>query len=309
MITTLAGGVGAAKFLQGLIKVVPPSKTTVIVNTGDDIDFHGLHVSPDLDIIMYTLAGVVDEEKGWGIKNDTFNCLKMLEQYGQETWFHLGDRDLATSIRRTYLLRMGFSLSQASDSLRKSFNLEENLLPMTDSEFRTYILTDFGRIHFEEYLIKRQAKGKVLGVDFEGADKAIPAKGVLEAIEESDGIIISPSNPIVSIGTILSVKGIRNALRQTKATIVGVSPIVGGATIKGPADKLMRGLGLDVSAYGVVLLYKDFLDGFVIDALDESLQERIEGLGLRVSVTNTIMKSLDDKTRLAKTVLDLIEKR
>lgn len=309
MITALAGGVGAAKFLQGLAKIVPLDIITVIVNTGDDIDFHGLHVSPDLDIIMYTLAGVVDEGKGWGIKNDTFNCLKMLEQYGQETWFNLGDKDFATSVRRTYFLRKGFSLSQATDFLCKSLNLDAKILPMTDNEFRTFVLTRNGRINIEEYLIKRQAKDQVSGVDFEGAEKAIPAKGVLEAIEQSEGIIVCPSNPIVSIGTILSVKGVRNALKKTKATIVGVSPIVGGATIKGPADKLMRGLGLDVSACGVAMLYKDFLDGFVIDTLDKNLKERIQGLGMRVSVTDTIMKGLDDKVRLAKTVLEMIGKQ
>jgi LPPG:FO 2-phospho-L-lactate transferase len=309
MITVLAGGVGAAKFLQGLVKIIPSKKVAVIVNTGDDIDFHGLHVSPDLDIIMYTLAGLVDEQKGWGIKNDTFNCLKMLEHYGQETWFNLGDKDLATSIRRTLLLKEGYTLTQATHFLSNSLHLEEKLLPMTDDKFQTYILTDTGRTHFEEYLIKRQAKDQVSGVEFEGADKATPANGVLEAIEESDGIIIAPSNPIVSIGTIISVRGIRGALKKTNAKIAGISPIVGGATIKGPADKLMHGLGLEVSAYGVAKLYEDFLDAFLVDTVDKNLKARIEALGIRVVVTNTIMKNLKDKTRLAKTVLDTVEKR
>jgi len=308
MITALAGGVGAARFLQGLVKNVPPDKLTIIVNTGDDIGFHGLHVSPDLDIVMYTLAGIVDEEKGWGIRDDTFNCLKMLATYGHEAWFNLGDRDFATSIERTRLLREGFSLSEVTSFLCKSLNLEQRILPMTDNKFETYVLIDGGRVHFEEYLVRRGAKDQVHGVEFEGVENAVPAEGVVGSIMQSDGIIVCPSNPIVSIGTILSLKGIRDALSRTNAIIVGISPIVKGVTIKGPADKLMRGLGLDVSAYGVALLYKDFLDGFVIDTQDENQRERIEKLGLRVCVTDTIMKSLGDKARLAKVVLDMIEK-
>src|SRR4030042_4629196 len=301
MITALAGGVGAARFLQGLVKNVQPDKVTIIVNTGDDIGFHGLHVSPDLDIVMYTLAGIIDEEKGWGIKDDTFNCLKMLAQYGHEVWFNLGDKDLATSIERTRLLREGYSLSEVTSFLCKSFKLKMRILPMTDSKFETMILTDKGKMHFEEYLVKRGAEDLVLGVEFEPVDTATPAKGVIDAIMQSKGVVVCPSNPIVSIGTILSIKSIRDALRKPNATVVGVRPIVGGATIKGPADKLMRGLGLDVSAYSVASLYKDFLDGFVIDSVDGNQEEQIEALGIRVYVTNTIMKTLDDKTRLAKT--------
>jgi LPPG:FO 2-phospho-L-lactate transferase len=308
MIAALAGGVGAARFLQGLVKNVPPDKLTIIVNTGDDIEFHGLHVSPDLDIVMYTLAGIVDEEKGWGIKDDTFNCLKMLTTYGHEAWFNLGDKDFATSIERTRLLREGLSLSEATRFLCKSLKLNVRILPMTDDKFETYVSTDRGRMHFEEYLVRRGAKDQVHGVEFEGVENAVPAEGVVDAIMQSDGIIVCPSNPVVSIGTILSLKGIRDALSRTNATIVGISPIVKGVTIKGPADKLMRGLGLDVSAYGVALLYKDFLDGFVMDTVDEGQRERIEKLGLKVCVTNTIMKNLDDKVRLAKTVLDMLGK-
>src|SRR4030065_1992703 len=287
MITALAGGVGAAQLLQGLVRNMPEESLTIIVNTGDHIDFHGLHVSPDLDIVMYTLANIVDEVKGWGIKDDTFNCLKMLAQYGHEIWFNLGDKDFATSIERTRLLREGHSLSEVTSFLCKSFKLEMKILPMTDSKFETMILTDKGKMHFEEYLLKRGAEDQVLGVEFEPADTATPAKGVIDAIMQSKGVVICPSNPIVSIGTILSIKIIRDALRKTNATVVGVSPIVGGATIKGPADKLMRGLGLDVSACGVASLYKDFLDGFVIDSVDGNQKEQIEALGIRVHVTNT----------------------
>jgi LPPG:FO 2-phospho-L-lactate transferase len=306
MITALAGGVGAARFLQGLVKNVLSEKLTIIVNTGDDIEFHGLHVSPDLDIVMYTLAGIVDEEKGWGIKNDTFNCLKMLTTYGQKPWFNLGDKDLATSIERTRLLGEGHSLSEVTGFLCKSFKLKMRLLPMTDAKFGTMILTDKGKMHFEEYMVKRGAEDKVLGVEFEPVEAVMPATGVIDAIMQSTGVVICPSNPIVSIGTILSIKNVRDALKKTRATIVGVSPIIGGATVKGPADKLMRGLGLEVSAYGVASLYKDFLDGFVIDSLDRNQKKQIEKLGIRVQVTNTAMKNIDDKTRLAKTVLDMI---
>jgi LPPG:FO 2-phospho-L-lactate transferase len=306
MVTALAGGVGAAKLLQGLVKNMPQESLTIIVNTGDDIDFYGLHVSPDLDIIMYTLAKIVDEVKGWGIKDDTFNCLSMLTQYGHEVWFNLGDKDLATSIERTRLMREGYSLSEATSFLCKSLKLKMRILPMTDSKFETMILTDKGKMHFEEYLVKRGAEDQVLGVEFEPVGTVIPAKGVIDAIMQSKGVVICPSNPIVSIGTILSIKSIRDALRKTNATVVGVSPIVGGATIKGPADKLMRGLGLEVSAYGVASLYKDFLDGFVIDSVDRNQKKQLEELGIRVHVTNTILKTLDDKTRLAKTVLSII---
>ena len=307
MITVLAGGVGAAKFLQGLVKVVSPEMLLVIVNTGDDIDFFGQHVSPDLDIVMYTLAGIVDEEKGWGVKGDTFNCLKMLEQYGHEIWFKLGDKDLGTSIQRTCLLRNGFSLSQVTSSLCKSLDLSTKMLPMTNNKFETIVLTDKGRIHFEEYLIKREAKDQVIGVEFHGVENATPTQGVVDAIRVSDGIVICPSNPIVSIGPIISLKGIRDALRKTDAPVVGISPIVGGAPVKGPADKLMHGLGLDVSAYGVAAYYRDFVDGFIIDVMDADQKERIEALKIEVCVTNTMMRSLSDKTRLARVAMDMIE--
>ncbi len=303
MITALAGGVGAARFLQGLIKIVPQKEVTVIVNTGDDIQLYGLHISPDLDIIMYTLAGIVNKEKGWGIQGDTFHCLETLQRYGYETWFKLGDGDLATHIHRTYLLEGGLSLSEATHRLCRSLGLEMKILPMTNDRFETKILTDKGVMHFQEYLVKRGARDKVIDVTFEGAEKAEPAREVIDSILSAEAIILCPSNPIVSIGTILSIKNVRKALRETRAKVVAISPIVGGAPIKGPADKLMQGLGLEVSAYSVAHLYRDFLDVFIIDHMDQAERERIEELGLRVIVTNTIMKSLRDKVRLAKVTL------
>lgn len=307
MITVLAGGVGAARFLQGLIKIVPEKEVTVIVNTGDDIQLYGLHVSPDLDIIMYTLAGIVDEEKGWGIRGDTFHCLESLQKYGYETWFNLGDRDFATHIHRTFLLKEGLSLSEATSKLCQSLELEVKLLPMTNDKFETHIRISKGTIHFQEYLVKRGAQDKVIDVVFEGAEKAQPAPGVIDSILNADVIIVCPSNPVVSIGTILSVKGVRDGLRETRAKVVAISPIVGGAPIKGPADKLMQGLGLEVSAYSVAYLYRDFLDVFIIDRKDQREKERIEGLGLHAITTNTIMKSLQDKVQLARVTLKSVK--
>jgi len=298
--------VGAARFLQGLVQVVPQSKVSVIVNTGDDIELYGLHISPDLDIIMYTLAEIVDEEKGWGLKDDTFHCLEFLKKYGFDTWFNLGDRDLATHIHRTMLLKNGLTLSEVTNRLCHKLGVKARILPMTDSKFATKIQTDEGTMHFEEYFVKKNAAGKVADVIFEGVDVAQPALGVVESILASELVIICPSNPIVSVGTILSVKGVRDALKATKGKVVAISPIVGGRAIKGPADKLMSGLGLEVSAFSVAKLYMDFVDVFIIDQVDEAEKERIEALGLKVMVTDTIMKTLDDKMRLAKLALESV---
>jgi len=303
LITALAGGVGAARFLQGLVRVVPEKDITVIVNTGDDIELYGLHISPDLDIIIYTLAGIVDEEKGWGIRGDTFHCLKMIQKYGHETWFNLGDKDFATHICRTHLLRSELSLSEATKTICKNLGLEVKILPMTDDEVETKIVTPRGIMHFQEYLVKGKAQDEVISVRFEGAKEARPASGVVDSILDSAAVIICPSNPIVSIGTILSVKGIKSALEKTEAMVAAISPIVGGSPVKGPADKLMRGLGLEVSAYAVANLYRDFLDAFIIDQVDQAEKERIERLGLHVVVTHTIMKNLEDKVRLARVTL------
>ena len=303
MITALAGGVGAARFLTGLTRHVKPEDLSVIVNTGDDMEMFGLHISPDVDIISYTLAGIVDEEKGWGIKGDTFRCLAAMREMGLEAWFNIGDRDFATHIFRTDLLRRGFTLSKATNEISRRLGLKVNVMPMSDDKFETWVRIEEGLIHFEEYFVRRQAEDRVLGVEFVGSDKAKPAPGVVESILNAEKVVICPSNPIVSIGSILSVQGVRDALRKTNAKIVGVSPIVNGAPIKGPADKLMRGLGFEVSAFSVAKLYSGFLDAFVIDTKDADEKGRIEGLGIDVKVTDTVMKCLEDKVRLAKTVL------
>jgi LPPG:FO 2-phospho-L-lactate transferase len=304
MITALAGGVGAARFLTGLVKLVNEEDLSIIVNTGDDIELFGLHVSPDVDIVTYTLAGIVDEAKGWGIKGDTFQCLEALRRLNQEVWFAIGDRDLATHIFRTNLLKGGRKLSEVTAEVARALGLKMAILPMTDDKFETRIVTRAGSLHFQEYLVKRGAKDEVLGVEFLGADNAKPAAGVIDAVMNAELVIVCPSNPVVSIGTILAVKGVRDALKQTDAKKIAISPIVAGAPIKGPADKLLRGLGLEVSAYSVAKLYADFIDTFILDAADAAEKGRIEELGIEVKVANIIMRTLEDKVRLAEAVLE-----
>ena len=304
MIVVLAGGVGAARFLEGLVQVVPQERLTVIVNTGDDRDFYGLHVSPDLDIVMYTLAGIVDEAHGWGIGNDTYNTMQQLTRYGNEDWFMLGDRDLATHIHRTSMLRQGKTLSEVTDELRRQFGLNIRILPMSDQPVATHIQTPIGLLHFQEYMVKRRCADEVLDVAFVGVNESQPAPGVLDAIKDAEAILIAPSNPIVSIGSILAVPGIHDMLHEASGMVVAVSPIVGGAPIKGPADKLMRGLGMEVSAVGVARCYRDFLDVLVIDEQDAHLLSRIEDLGIPTVATNTIMRDSAAKAALARKVLE-----
>lgn len=304
VITALAGGVGAARFLTGLTKLVKEEDLSVIVNTGDDMEMFGLHISPDIDIVSYTLAGIVDDEKGWGIRGDTFHCLEALKKMGLETWFNIGDMDFATHIHRTELMRKGFTLSEVTREICRRLGVKVEILPMTDDKFETWIRVESGLIHFEEYFVKRQAQDEVLGVEFVGSADAEPAPKVIDAILNADLVTVCPSNPIVSIGSILSFKGVREALKKTNARIVGVSPIVNGSPIKGPADKLLRGLGFEVSAYSVAKLYRDFLDVFVIDTKDSEEKGQIEKLGVKVKVTDTVMRCLEDKVKLAKAVLE-----
>jgi LPPG:FO 2-phospho-L-lactate transferase len=303
MIVTLAGGVGAARFLEGLVQVVLPQTITAVVNTGDDFMLHGLYISPDIDIVTCTLAGVIDQEQGWGITGDTTECLTWLERLGAPTWFKLGDRDLALHIRRTALLREGYTLSQVSDQIRNALGVAVRILPMSNHAVPTHIITSTGEMHFEEYFIQRRAADEVQGVRFVGIEQAAPAPGMLDAIAAAELIILAPSNPIVSIGPILALNGVRSALQQTAAPIVAVSPIVGGAPIKGPAAPLMRAAGLEVSAWGIAQAYRDFLDGLVIDEVDAALKDRIEANGVRAVVTDTIMRGPQEKANLARVVL------
>ncbi len=304
LVVALAGGVGAARFLEGLVQEMPPEKLTIIGNTGDDMaNFMGLYISPDLDIVTYTLAGVVDPVKGWGIKGDTFHALEVLQNLGFDTWFALGDQDLGTHFARTAMLQQGWSLSKATQVISQSMGVRCRIIPMTEKWVPTRIVTDVGLVHFEEYLVKRGAKDTVEDVIFDGIDGASPSPGVLEAIEQAELIIICPSNPIVSIGPILAVPGIKQGIMKANALCVAVSPIISGKPVKGPADKLMEGKGIEVSPVGVAEIYQEFLDVLIIDKKDHKLVPRIEELGMTVVVEQTLMTSLARKKRLAKTVL------
>jgi LPPG:FO 2-phospho-L-lactate transferase len=308
VITVLAGGVGAARFLQGLLAAHRPSDVTIVSNVGDDAEFFGLHVSPDIDIVLYHLAGLADEERGFGLLGDTFNVLDHIGQYGYDTWFRLGDRDLATCITRTHLLRKGKTLAEATAEISAALLVPARITPVTNDRLRTKIRTDDGVLDFQEYFVKRRTEGHAWEIICDGAAQARPAPGVIEAIREASSVILTPSNPLVSIGPLLSVPGVREALRETPAKVGTVSPIVGGRTIKGPADRMLRDAGLQASALGVAKLYADFLDVMVIDKADEALAPEIEALGLEVVITDTIMASMEKKSALARTVLGALGK-
>lgn len=302
-VAVLAGGVGAARFLLGLTQLVAPEDLSCIVNTGDDMLLHGLHISPDLDIITYTLAGIVDNDKGWGIKQDTFSCFDTLTKLGSDEWFRLGDKDLATHFYRSELLGRGFSLSEATAALCKQFGVRSLVLPMTDDEFETWVKTDAGWMHFEEYYVRRRFRDEVRDVEFHGANSARPAPRVIEALADADLVVVAPSNPIVSIGTILTVQGIRETLQRRKKPVVAISPIVKGSPLKGPADKFMLHRGIEVSPRGVAHLYHDFLDRFILDHADSGLVDDIVSMGIEVVATNTIMRTMEDKVRVAEAAL------
>jgi len=304
-IAALAGGVGASKLLLGLHDVMDPRDLTVIVNTGDDITLHGLKISPDLDIVTYTLAGVVDESKGWGYRGETFHALKRLAAFGRIHWFNLGDRDLATHIHRSAMLAEGRSLSDAAESIRLALGVKARILPMCDQPVPTMIDTAEGELHFQEYLVKRRSQPVVRGIRFDGVDTARPARAVLEAIRDADRILICPSNPLISIGPILAVPGIREALRARRKDVIVVCPIVAGKSLKGPSDKMLAELGHEASAVGVAKLYADFTGTFVIDPADKMQVGSIRKLGMEVEVVPTVMKTRTQKRKLARSLLAL----
>ena len=307
-IVALAGGVGAARMLRGLVQVVDPASITAIVNTGDDREFYGVHVSPDLDIVTYSLAGRVDTQKGFGIAGDTFTIVDSLAQRGHETWFRLGDADFAQCLHRTLRLRDGEGLTSITDEACRAHALAIRILPMSEDPCPTLIELDDGRvIHFEEYLVRERSPENVCGVDLSAAEAAAPGPGVLDAIASARCIVVCPSNPVVSIGPILAIPGIRQALCDASAPVVAISPIIGGAAVKGPADPLLRGTGSEVSARGVAERYRDFLDAMVIDQCDAPLAPDIEAMGIRVAATETLMKSPTVSAELAKTTLALAE--
>jgi LPPG:FO 2-phospho-L-lactate transferase len=280
-----------------------PRDLTIIANTGDDIVLHGLHISPDPDIITYTLAGVVNPETGWGFKDDTFHTLEQLRRLGGPDWFRLGDRDLATHVTRTAMLDGGASLSEAADFLRTALGVEARILPMSDDRMATTLETDEGALHLQEYLVKRRAEPRLRGIHFAGSQSARPAPSVTAALEEAGGIVICPSNPLISIGPILAVPGISGMLAARRHKVLAVSPLVAGKSLKGPSDKMMAELGLEVSALGVAKLYRDFAGTFMIDGEDADARAEIEALGLRTVIASTVMRDLGDKERLAREVL------
>lgn len=302
MIVVLAGGVGGSKFLKGLSSTAEEIKA--VINTGDDIERFGLHISPDVDINLYTLGNVIHEQ-GWGFKNESYACQTVLaEIYNQDCWFNLGDKDLATHIYRTHLLKQGKTLSQITAHMCSKLNIPIDIFPMSDNCVTTYIETDDGRIHFQEYLIKRKMTDRVIDIVFEGKDTAQPAQGILESIQAANMILFAPSNPLVSIGPILSIPGIKEAIKKSKAKVAAISPIVGGGVIKGPADRMMKDLGIEVSPAGIADYYGDLLDAIVIDEQDSSYRHSLEENDLHVLVTDTIMTSDQKKNRLAKQVVD-----
>lgn len=302
----LAGGVGAARFLLGLAPALGPERVTTIVNTGDDCALYGVHVSPDVDIVTYTLAGRVNRGRGYGIEGDRFALIDQLGAFGHQTWFRLGDRDFAVCHHRTLQLRAGRGLAEITDEIRRSFGVATRILPMSEDPCPTFVELEAGRrVHFEEYLARDGAPDEVVGVDLAAARAAQPGPGVVEALDDADAILLCPSNPVVSIGPILAVPGIAAALRARRAPVVAVSPIVGGAPIKGPADRLLRGLGHEVSARGVAALYRDFADGFVLDERDAPQAADIEALGLRTRVTDTLMRDTAASRRVAEAALEL----
>jgi LPPG:FO 2-phospho-L-lactate transferase len=307
-IVALAGGVGAARFLAGLVRVVDPERVTAIVNTGDDRVFYGVHVSPDLDIVTYTLAGRVDAEKGYGLAGDSFHVIDALAAYGHETWFRLGDRDLATALHRTVRLREGASLAAVTEEVRRALRVPVRILPMSEDPCPTFVgLRGGRRVHFEEYLARDGAPDEVEHVDLDAAARAQPGPGVLEALRGAEAILVCPSNPVVSIGPILAVPGLKDALAASPAPVVAVSPIVGGAPVKGPADKLLRAIGAEVSARGVARLYRDWVHGFVLDARDANQCRDVEALGLRARAVDTLMRDAEAAARVARAALALAD--
>lgn len=300
-IAVLCGGVGAARFLAGLVDAVDPAQVTAIVNVADDDEFHGLHISPDIDTVLYTLGGLVHEEQGWGRRDETFTTQTELARLGEDSWFRLGDKDLAMHIHRTRLLAEGRSLTEIVDGTRRALGIGASVLPATDMRQRTRVRTDAGWIDFQEYFVRRRTADDVRELRFE--PDARPTDRVRAAMAEADIIVIAPSNPFVSIGPILSLSGMRDDLHGARATVVAVSPIVGGAAIKGPAAAMLAAFGHEVSALGVARLYANIVDAFVLDSADADLAPAITALGLATTVVPTIMRDQATRTALARATI------
>ncbi len=311
MLIALAGGVGAARFLRGLIRVHPPADILVIGNTGDDLRLHGLAVSPDLDSVAYTLAGLSDEERGWGLADETWNVLGALGRLGEPAWFSLGDRDIATHLLRTRLLAEGATLTEATAEICRRLGVPVRLVPMTDQPVETRVEVDGpdGRedLGFQQYWVARQARDPVRRITFAGIERARPAPGVLDAIERAQGIVLCPSNPVVSVAPILAVPGIRSAIQSAACRTVAVTPIIGGAPVRGMADKLLPAWGVEVSARGVASMYSGLADAFVLDQVDADQAADVAVLGLDALVAPTLMRTTEDAVALAKVALDAVQ--
>jgi len=302
-VVALAGGVGAARFLDGLTRVLAPDRILIIGNTGDDAEIHGLHVSPDLDTVTYTLAGLADTQRGWGLRGDSFRCLEALGKFGPEIWFQLGDRDLATNLYRTQRLSEGVRLTEITAEISTALGVRSQIVPMSDDRVRTRICTPTGELEFQTYFVKRRARDSVVSVRFEGASEATPARGVIDAIAMAEVIILCPSNPFISIGPILAVRGVREVLQSKRDRVVAISPIVGGRALKGPAARMMKSMRLRPAAAEVARLYSDIVSVFVMDEVDRKQVALVEKLGMRPVVTNTIMLGLRERKYLARVVV------
>ncbi len=306
MITVLSGGVGGAKLLTGLSHLLPPEEITIIGNTGDDFDWFGLRVCPDLDTIAYTLAGRVNPKTGWGIEEDTFDCLGELKRFGCETWFRIGDRDMATHLLRTQLLDKGLTLSEVTGKICTAFGIRSRLFPMTDAYVPTRIVTDGGDLHLQEYLVRHGSCPAVRKLYYSNIEQAQPSPQVKESILGAKAILVCPSNPFISIGPILAVPGLRSFLQSAGAPVIAVTPIVGARVLRGPAAKMLREQGFPVSAHGVAQIYQGIVDVFVLDKRDSHLQKEIGSLGMQVVLSDTVMTNLDEKRSLARRVLELM---
>jgi LPPG:FO 2-phospho-L-lactate transferase len=306
MIVVLSGGVGGSRFLQGVVRVVPPEEVVALVNTGDDEEFFGLSISPDPDIVTYALAGILDEERGWGIRGDTFRWLEAMRRFGHDTWFAIGDRDLATHLYRTRRLREGTPLSRVAAELAGRLGVRAQILPMSDDRVRTVVETDAGPLPFQRFLVQRHARDAVRGLRREGGERARPAPGVLEALQSAQAILIAPSDPLASVDPILALPGVREALRARRTRVAAVSPIIAGRSMRPPAAELLAGLGHEVSALGVARLYQDVARVFVLDRRDEALAPQVGELGLAPLVTDTIMRDVAAKESLARASLEAL---
>ncbi len=305
MIVVLTGGTGGAKFVDGLRRVVPPAELTVIVNTGDDHEWWGLYISPDIDSIAYALSGLLSPERGWGVRGDTFHCLQQMKDLGEETWFSVGDRDLATHLLRTKSLAQGRTLSEVTQVISEKLGLQQRILPMSDQRIETRIGTPIGELSFEEYFVKRWYQDPVESVRFAGATECDPAPGVVDAIATAEAVLIAPSNPVTSIGPILAVPGIREALQKTSAPVVAVSPIIGTAAVSGPAANLMAAQGLEISIAGVARAYGDFLDMLLAHETDQQAAKSLSVGKVRVHCADILMRTVEDRTRVATAALAL----